>query len=50
MDKTDCKKPVKPYSKPTLTIYGKVQELTKAVGTMGQIDGGLVLERTMTAV
>ena len=50
MDKTDCKKPVKPYSKPTLIIYGKVQELTQATGNMGQIDGGSVTGRMMTLV
>jgi hypothetical protein len=50
MAKTDSNKPVKPYSKPTLTIYGKVQELTQAVGNMGQMDGGAVVGRMMTAV
>ena len=36
-------KPVlkKPYSPPTLTIYGTVEELTKRVGTSGQRDGGV---------
>jgi hypothetical protein len=40
MVKTDCGKRQRPYSKPTLTIYGKVQELTKVVSTRGQPDGG----------
>lgn len=30
----------KPYSTPTLTIYGTVQELTKTVGSRGTPDGG----------
>jgi hypothetical protein len=35
-------KPVvkKPYSPPTLTIFGTVQEVTKAVGLHGNLDGG----------
>ena len=40
MAKTDRNKREKPYSKPTLTIYGKVQELTKMQTDMGQLDGG----------
>lgn len=31
----------KPYSPPTLTIYGTVEELTKKVGLSGQRDGGV---------
>jgi hypothetical protein len=30
----------KPYSKPTLTVYGTVRELTQAVGSRGTPDGG----------
>jgi hypothetical protein len=30
----------KPYSKPTLTVYGTVRELTQAVGRNGRRDGG----------
>ncbi len=30
--------PKKPYSKPTLTVYGTVRELTQKVGTRGQPD------------
>ncbi len=30
----------KPYSKPTLTVYGTVKELTQNRGIRGQIDGG----------
>ena len=31
----------KPYSKPRLTVYGTVRELTKRVGTHGNRDGGI---------
>jgi hypothetical protein len=41
MVKTDYSKRERPYSKPTLTVYGKVQELTKTVATVGQPDGGV---------
>ena len=30
----------KPYSKPTLTVYGTVKELTQTGGFRGQLDGG----------
>jgi hypothetical protein len=30
----------KPYSKPTLTVYGTVRELTQSQGIRGHIDGG----------
>jgi hypothetical protein len=30
----------KPYTKPVLTVYGKVQELTQARFTSGDSDGG----------
>ena len=32
--------PKKPYSKPTLTLYGTVRELTQRVGAHGTGDGG----------
>jgi hypothetical protein len=32
--------PKKPYSKPTLTLYGTVRELTQRVGNTGHNDGG----------
>ncbi len=32
--------PKKPYSKPTLTLYGTVRELTQRVGSHGNGDGG----------
>jgi hypothetical protein len=49
MAQTDCNKREKPYSKPRLTIYGKVQELTKAVSPRGMMDGGLISGRKHTA-
>jgi hypothetical protein len=30
----------KPYSKPTLTVYGTVKELTQNRGARGNTDGG----------
>jgi hypothetical protein len=30
----------KPYSKPTLIVYGTVRELTQSQGSHGQSDGG----------
>ena len=30
----------KPYSKPTLTVYGTVRELTQNRGNRGRLDGG----------
>jgi len=30
----------KPYSKPTLTVYGTVRELTQRTGRNGKADGG----------
>jgi hypothetical protein len=38
--------PKKPYSKPTLTVYGTVRELTQNVGGHGAPDGGTRLPRT----
>jgi len=40
MLKSDSKKLEKPYTKPTLTVYGKVQELTQTVAPNGNLDGG----------
>jgi hypothetical protein len=34
------REPRKPYTKPTLTVYGTVRELTQKVGRTGQADGG----------
>jgi hypothetical protein len=44
--KPDAKKP---YSKPTLTVYGTVRELTKANGPRGSLDGGPRVLRNKTA-
>jgi hypothetical protein len=40
MGKPVKREPKKPYSKPTLTVYGTVRELTRSVGTAGHRDGG----------
>jgi hypothetical protein len=40
MAETDSGKQAKVYLRPTLTIYGKVQELTKANFTTGGQDSG----------
>ncbi len=40
MDKPVKREEKKPYVKPTLTIYGTVQELTQARGNKGNKDGG----------
>ena len=34
------REPKKPYSKPTLTAYGTVRELTQTTGRNGRADGG----------
>jgi hypothetical protein len=47
MDKVIKREPKKPYSKPTLTTYGTVRELTQSVGTRGSLDGILVLRTHM---
>jgi hypothetical protein len=39
MDKPVKPELKKPYSKPTLTNYGTVRELTKTVGFSGNLDG-----------
>ncbi len=38
MVKTVKRETKKPYSKPTLTVYGTVRELTQHVGHTGQTD------------
>jgi hypothetical protein len=40
MAQSHSDKQARPYSKPTLTVYGKVQDLTKATFTSGSSDGG----------
>jgi hypothetical protein len=41
MQKPVKREPKKPYSKPTLTVYGTVRELTQRNGNRGQKDGGI---------
>jgi hypothetical protein len=43
MDKPVKRETKKPYSKPTLTVYGTVRELTQSVGNRGHLDGGTTL-------
>lgn len=40
MGKPVEREPKKPYSKPKLTVYGTVRELTQSQGTRGHLDGG----------
>jgi hypothetical protein len=40
MVKTVKRETKKPYSKPTLTVYGTVRELTQSQGFAGKSDGG----------
>jgi hypothetical protein len=40
MGKSVKREPKKPYSKPTLTVYGTVRELTQSAGAHGNLDGG----------
>jgi hypothetical protein len=43
MEKPVKREPKKPYSKPTLTVYGTVRDLTQSVRNRGQLDGGTTL-------
>jgi hypothetical protein len=47
MDKVIKREPKTPYSKPTLTIYGTIRELTQSVGTHGNLDGILQLRTSI---
>ena len=40
MDKPETQRSKEPYSPPTLTVHGTIEELTKKVGTRGHPDGG----------
>jgi len=40
----------KPYSKPKLTVYGTVRELTQRVGTSGRRDGGRSVRANRTHI
>jgi hypothetical protein len=50
MVKTVKRETKKPYSKPTLTVYGTVRELTQKVGISGRGDGGLSLRANKTNI
>jgi hypothetical protein len=50
MGKLKKPEPKKPYSKPTLTLYGTVRELTQQTGITGMRDGGLSLAANKTNV
>jgi hypothetical protein len=50
MDKPVKREPKKPYSKPSLTVYGTVRELTQRVGRNGSRDGGGGLRANRTHV
>jgi len=39
------REPKKPYEKPTLTVYGTVNDLTRKVGPHGTKDGGVITGR-----
>ena len=41
MGKPAKREPKKPYSKPSLTVYGTIRELTQSVGTHGTRDAGI---------
>jgi hypothetical protein len=43
MAKARRREPKKPYSKPTLTVFGTVRDLTRKVGNRGKLDGGTTL-------
>lgn len=43
-------KPEKPYSEPTLTMYGTVREITGTIGRNNADDGGTAQYMTKTAV
>jgi hypothetical protein len=42
MDKSDKRETKKPYSKPKLTVYGTMVELTQKVGHSGNLDGQII--------
>ena len=50
MDKPAKQEPKKPYSKPTLTDYGTVRELTQMNGPSGTADGGRVAGSNKTSL
>ncbi len=50
MSKLDGNKPEKQYSKPTLTVYGKISELTTSVGKNNASDAGKSSSMVKTAI
>ncbi len=48
MGKPVKREPKKPYSKPILTVYGTVRDLTQSVGPNGLRDGGRITNHTAT--
>jgi hypothetical protein len=42
MDKLVKPETKKPYSKPKLTVYGTMRELTQKVGHSGKLDGQII--------
>ena len=50
MGKPVKREPKKPYSKPKLTVYGTVRELTQSTGAHGQRDGASGIRAVHTHV
>jgi hypothetical protein len=50
MGKPEKPEPKKPYTKPTLTLYGTVRELTQTTGPAGSLDGGHSLGSNRTSI
>jgi hypothetical protein len=50
MGSADKQSPKKAYEPPQLSVYGKVHELTEAVGPFGQKDNGRRIGRTHTTL
>lgn len=50
MGKPVAREPKKPYTKPTLTVYGTVRDLTRKIGRSGQRDGGRGASKFATAI
>jgi hypothetical protein len=48
MVKPAKREPKKTYSKPTLTVYGTVRELTQKVSPRGKADGGVIVGKKHT--
>jgi len=44
------KRPEKPYSKPTLAVYGTVQQLTGTLGPKMALDGSTIIGHRHTEI